>query len=46
MKVAAQVNCLQHIASRYLEWLDSGTPVIFGNESPFLSKSPATYYGV
>lgn len=45
MKVAAQVNCLQHIASRYLEWLGSSTPVIFGNESPFLSKSPATYYG-
>jgi len=44
MKVVTQVNCLQHMAARYLEWLDSKTPVIFGNQSPFLSKSPAAYY--
>jgi hypothetical protein len=44
-KAVAQVRCLQHMASRYLEWLDSGTPVIFGNVSPFLTKSPATHDG-
>lgn len=43
LRVFSQVNCLRHMASSYLEWLDSATPVMFGNESPFLTRFPSTY---